>query len=405
MPVRIAAGLPDVLTLSGSLPRELDDDADNSALWRQWAEARQQPSRHALSTTALMQSARHSQSLTASPRVRVTSRRVDPLSPLARSLPPMPRPEMTPRTLRLDSQDVDVLHSRRELLKSRADTSRWQMAAEEARRSTEAEITSLREELTTLKSTLKREADARAQDHAALKLQRWCHAKKLKHTENDMRCQLMLVQKGQLKRGATQKAAAKFMLGTSHKHAAREANLTRETSRKALSVVERLANDAVNMAQREKSLEMEVMQLRAECRAAANAAATFQAQATDLERLRDYEPVVRGLAAKHFRGIVKPKHIEAAINRDFGIDMNGVLDKLQEPITKSCAVYQAAHEHMRQNAHGYEALLALPQRFVKDLQQQACSDDPARCEEDLNTLYRWAEPANELLLSDPAAHK
>ena len=108
-----------------------------------------------------------------------------------------------------------------------------------------------------------------------------------------------------------------------------------------------------------------------------------------------HEGMVQSLAAMVGIGKkVTPSHIEAAVQRELGIDVTGRLHVLIDPITKSYAIYEAARERMRQANTGYEALLAL--RNKRDLTLCQESDD-------FETVYRQAIGAQELLKSKVAS--
>ena len=94
--------------------------------------------------------------------------------------------------------------------------------------------------------------------------------------------------------------------------------------------------------------------------------------------------MVHVLAAKVAKGKnVSPSDIEAAVKREFGIDVTGKLADLLGPITESYAIYDAARKRICKSP-GYKELLALPEKRSPELCQES---------DDFETVYAQAAPA------------
>lgn len=86
---------------------------------------------------------------------------------------------------------------------------------------------------------------------------------------------------------------------------------------------------------------------------------------------------------------VPPTVIEAAVQRELGIDVRGKLAGLIGPITESCEVYEKARQRMRQDP-GYEMVLGLEPIREKNLRQES---------QDFETVNTQAWAAQDLLKS------
>ena len=71
-------------------------------------------------------------------------------------------------------------------------------------------------------------------------------------------------------------------------------------------------------------------------------------------------------------------NVEAAVKRRFGVDMTGRLERLDEPIRRSAAIYDAARARMRLSP-GYRSLLEVATMRDVDLRQDV---------DDFEALYK-----------------
>ena len=91
-------------------------------------------------------------------------------------------------------------------------------------------------------------------------------------------------------------------------------------------------------------------------------------RADEKQNRNDVEAYLRKIARRHVKGEVRSEDIEADVKRQFGIDMQGKLARLQAPMDMSKAVYSVVREKLSAE-DGFKELVAQPEKRNGDLAQ------------------------------------
>jgi hypothetical protein len=115
-------------------------------------------------------------------------------------------------------------------------------------------------------------------------------------------------------------------------------------------------------------------------------------RADEAKNKADVEIFLRTIARKHVKGQLSMADIEADVQRKFGIDMDGKMAELQEPMNRSLEIYETARTTLRA-LDGYSELLA-----VEDQRP-----DPTQESNEFDTVYAQAREAQEVLTTKIAS--
>ena len=107
----------------------------------------------------------------------------------------------------------------------------------------------------------------------------------------------------------------------------------------------------------------------------------------EAKQAADVEFALRTTARKYVKGEVRMADIEAAVKREFGVDMKGAMEALQGPVNASKALYDDAVLMMKAEG-GLDRLQAISEKLNKGLSQQS---------KDFAVVYAQANEAQKIL--------